>query len=77
MKEVYVKEKASKGNPRAEIGMNQRDTQTKKHKTYGHIHNQGIKPQVKREWFGIGKRVISPVNKAVSEWFDTLYKYRG
>lgn len=77
MNQVYVKVEATRSSYRAEISMNQRDTKTKKHKTYGHIHNQGIKPQVKREWFGIGKRVISPVNKAVSEWFDTLYKYRG
>ena len=74
MKEVYVKEKASRGNFRAEIGMNQRDTKTKKHKTYGHIHNQGIKPQVKREWFGVGERAIKKVDKAVEEWIRLIYK---
>ena len=77
MKEVYVKEKATKGNFRAEIGMNQRDTKTKKHKTYGHIHNQGIKPQVKREWFGVGERAIKRVDKAVEEWIRLIYRFKG
>lgn len=73
MRKVYVKTKASKGSLKAEISMNVRDTK-KGNWNYGVIHNEGIKPQEKREWFGVGKRVTDPLNKAVRNWFKLLYK---
>jgi len=71
MKEVYVKTKASRGSHRAEISMNVRDR-----KIPSVVHNQGLGKQEKREWFGVGKRVIPPLDKAVREWFKLLYKVK-
>ena len=76
MNQVYVEPRATRGNHRAEIKMNERDTKTKKDGNYGNIHNKGLGNQEKREWFGVGKRIIPPLDKAVKEWFKTLYKYR-
>ena len=50
MKNTYVKTRATKTKKFAEISMNVRDR-----KVPSIVHNQGLRPHVKREWFGVGK----------------------
>jgi len=50
MKNTYVKTRATKTKKFAEISMNVRDR-----KVPSVVHNQGLRPHVKREWFGVGK----------------------
>ena len=50
MKNTYVKTRATKAKKVAEISMNVRDR-----KAPSIVHNQGLNPHVKREWFGVGK----------------------
>ena len=50
MKNTYVKKRATRSKKSAEISMNIRDR-----KIPSIAHNQGLKPQIKREWFGVGK----------------------
>ena len=63
MKEVYIKTRASQGSTRAEIGMNVRDR-----KIASVVHNQGLPPHKKREWFGVSDKAEKKADKMVKQW---------
>jgi hypothetical protein len=65
---VYVKARASKTTPRAEIGL------SKDRQEVAIYHNEGKGNLPVRMWWGISDRVEKKLQTAINEWFRLLYK---
>ena len=69
MKNIYLKEKAKKGNQKAVISMNRRDREVP-----SVVHNQGLAPQKLREWFGVSVRAVKQANKYINLEINRLLR---
>jgi len=69
MKEVYVKNRATKSNNTALISINKRDRTIP-----SKVHNEGMRPHEKREWFGVSKRAEAKADKYINLEIKRLMK---
>tara|TARA_Y100000401_G_scaffold117578_1_gene127327 strand:+ start:5742 stop:6179 length:438 start_codon:yes stop_codon:yes gene_type:complete len=69
MKNVYVKKRATQSSKRATISVNQRDRAVP-----SIVHNEGLDPMPKREWFGYSKRMDKKANIIAKEHIRNALK---